>query len=176
MKRVPSIPFCQLRLSITVPFERCALHGVWSALCACTRTETNSRFARVYFFAERTPAWRCSAPVSLGQLLCCAKRISCALVAERRHSRLEFSFRLSDVNQLRVQSKDRHVGVRHFSVRPRSRPVTEETCANPSSQQLRKSVYFVASAISDFGPSDILRAAADCLVHRRACQLSVASL
>ena len=30
-----------------VPFEQCALHGVWSALCACTRTETSSRFVHV---------------------------------------------------------------------------------------------------------------------------------
>ena len=51
MIRVPSIPFCPLRLSIRVPFEQCALHGVWSARCACTRTGTSSPFARVYFFA-----------------------------------------------------------------------------------------------------------------------------
>ena len=35
-----------------VPFEWYALHGVWSARCACTRTETYSSFACVYFFAE----------------------------------------------------------------------------------------------------------------------------
>ena len=51
MTRVPSIPFFPSRFSIRVPFEQCALHGVWSARCACTRTETNSCFARVYFFA-----------------------------------------------------------------------------------------------------------------------------
>ena len=49
--RVPSIPFCPLRLSSRVPFEQCALHGVWSARCACTRAETISCFARVYFCA-----------------------------------------------------------------------------------------------------------------------------
>ena len=51
MMRVPSIAFCPLRLSIRVPFEQCALHGVCSARCACTGTETNYCFARVYFFA-----------------------------------------------------------------------------------------------------------------------------
>ena len=49
--RVPIIPFCPLRLSIRLPFEQCALHSVFSARCACTKTETNSLFARVYFFA-----------------------------------------------------------------------------------------------------------------------------
>ena len=45
--RVHSIPFCPLRWSTRVPFEQCALHGVWCALCACTRTETSSRFVHV---------------------------------------------------------------------------------------------------------------------------------
>ena len=49
--RVPSIPFCPLRSSIRVTFEKCALQGVWNALCACTKTESSSRFVRVYFFA-----------------------------------------------------------------------------------------------------------------------------
>ena len=47
MMRAPKIPFCPLRL----PCELCALHGVWSACCACTRTETSCCFERVYFFA-----------------------------------------------------------------------------------------------------------------------------
>ena len=62
MMRVP-IPFCPLRLSITVPFAWCCsawLHGVLVA-----------HFARVYFFAVfcdlsrrwRAPAWRCPASV-----------------------------------------------------------------------------------------------------------------
>ena len=51
MMRVPSIAFCPLRLSMRVPFEQCALHGVCGARCACTGTETNYCFARVYFFA-----------------------------------------------------------------------------------------------------------------------------
>ena len=50
MIRVPSIPFCPLRLSIKVPFEQCVLRGAWSARCACTRTEINSCFALVCFF------------------------------------------------------------------------------------------------------------------------------
>ena len=55
---VPNIPFRPKRLSIRVPFEQRTLHGVWSARCACTRTETNSHFARYFsagFVISSTP-------------------------------------------------------------------------------------------------------------------------
>ena len=45
-----------------MPFEWCALHGVWNALCACTRTDTSSYFARASLISQFLPP-RCL-PVS----------------------------------------------------------------------------------------------------------------
>ena len=84
MRRAPSIPFCLLRLSI-----RCRLSGAHCMVCAAlsagvfvkpssslgpTNVDDGESAHQVEFW-ERTPAWRCSAPVFQKK-----KRISCALV------------------------------------------------------------------------------------------------
>ena len=49
---VPSIPFSPLRLSIVVPFEECALQGVWNAPpVRVPEQRPVPYFAREYFFA-----------------------------------------------------------------------------------------------------------------------------
>ena len=179
--RVPSIPFSPLRLSMTVRFEWCALHDVWSARCACTRTETNSRFARVHIFADfvisssrRGPSDRhdgeahmrksSAGPLQRGAALRLLPFASSFAVRscyhthvqrlERRQVRLEFSFRFLDVDHKCVHSpsraRHRHVSFHVFLFRTGSRQLKGETFADSNTfptQQLRQSVYFVASAI-----------------------------
>ena len=108
-----------------------------------------------------TPAWRCPAPASFRQLLCCAEEDHFypfhhihVQRLERRQIRLEFSLRFPNVDHFCVHcpTRARHRNVRFhlFFIRAVPRQVKEETLADPDAlpaEQLRQSVYFMASAL-----------------------------
>ena len=156
MMRVLIIIFCPLRLSISLPFEQYALHGVWSARCACTRTETSSLFAVFVISSIPLPSSRLG-PIdkydgdaqtrksSAGALqLGAAQRLlpfanSFAVLQmifflfspfscpAAQEVRLDLSFHFSHVDHLCVHSPTRHL----FFVGSGTRKVERETLAYP---------------------------------------------
>ena len=127
---------------------------------SCTRRETNSRFARVYFFADfvisSTPMPSSRGPtcfLSPALLLCCGHHIHIQRL-ERRHVRLEFLFRFPDADHLCPLAPGIVTWVFHlFLFRTGSEQVKEETFADSNPlpiQQLCQSVYFTASAVFQY--------------------------